>query len=128
MIWSDDYAVGIQEVDDQHKKLFDLVNRLEPLISKGIYHGPEIESMISFLKVYTVTHFKFEEMCMKVRNCALGKKNLESHCKLLDFVNRFDESYQKHGGSKKNVEVLYNVLSKWLVQHICKIDQGLKEE
>lgn len=127
MNWSDDYAVDVKEIDDQHKNLFDMVNKLKGMVARKVYHGPEIESLINFLKVYTVTHFKFEETCMKIRNCPMAEKNITSHKKLLEFVGKFEDNYKKHGGSQKNTEILADVLSKWLVQHICKIDQSLKE-
>lgn len=126
MEWSDDYNVDIKEIDDQHKNLFEMVGRIEPLIKRGIYQGPEIETVINFLKLFTVTHFQFEEMCMKVRKCPLAKKNIDAHKQLLDFVNRFEEDYRVTGGSMKNLELLHSVLGKWLVQHICKIDQSMK--
>ena len=33
--WSEDYVVGVAEIDEQHKHLFDIVNRLHKAVSEG---------------------------------------------------------------------------------------------
>lgn len=38
LAWDDAYATGFSEIDDQHKKLFQVINRLGECIGKG-YHS-----------------------------------------------------------------------------------------
>jgi hemerythrin len=127
MEWKKEYAVGIDEIDEQHQGLFDMVRKLAQLIERKQGHGPEVDSLIQFLKVFTVTHFKFEEMCMAVRKCPLAQKNLKAHTFLIDYVGEFEKDYKSNGSTLDKLNHLHEVLSKWLVNHICKIDLQLRK-
>ncbi|MGD0893067.1 MAG: bacteriohemerythrin [Terracidiphilus sp.] len=60
MVWNDRLSVGVGALDDDHKKLVDMINELYDSILAG--RGAEICSgMIDRLAVYTDDHFAREE-------------------------------------------------------------------
>ena len=58
--WSDSFNVDIQEVDEQHKVLVDLLNQLHRAIVER--HGKTTsQEILNQLADYTRTHFLLEE-------------------------------------------------------------------
>ncbi|MHB9035807.1 MAG: hemerythrin domain-containing protein, partial [Armatimonadota bacterium] len=55
--WTPDLAVGVREIDDQHRELFKRVNDLLEAMSKGKGRD-EIAKVVAFLGNYVVTHFE----------------------------------------------------------------------
>jgi hemerythrin len=63
MTWGPKLSVGVPQIDDQHKKLIELVNRLNEAMIAG--HGRDlIGSTLSELVKYTQYHFACEERLM----------------------------------------------------------------
>ena len=55
LTWSPMFSVGVKEIDDQHKKLIDLANRLNDQMAAG--KGKEIlDKIFQELVAYTVSH------------------------------------------------------------------------
>ncbi|HDN26936.1 MAG TPA: hypothetical protein ENG03_07550 [Thioploca sp.] len=57
--WSDKYSVGVFRMDDHHKQIFDIVNKLHATMKEGKAKeviGPLMKELID----YTVFHFHEE--------------------------------------------------------------------
>ena len=62
--WKDSLNVGIVEIDEQHKKLVGLINKLFEAMANG--KSSEImKSVLGELSNYVNTHFATEEKLMK---------------------------------------------------------------
>ena len=62
--WTTDYAVGIPQIDGEHKRLFTLVEKLHQAMVRG--RAREIlQSLFSELVDYTCYQFEHEEALMK---------------------------------------------------------------
>ena len=71
--WTEKYATGVDEIDDQHKEIFNQLNRLHDAITSGL--GKEvIEDILAFSQDYAAKHFAFEEACMEKYQCPVAKK------------------------------------------------------
>ena len=117
--WSNSLAVGVREIDNQHKQLFNLVNDLFDAMGKG--EGNAILSMtLSDLTKYTVMHFETEENYMKAYNYTLFVSHKREHDKLtqqvVDLQNEFNS-----GSTRITVKVM-NFLKDWLKNHIIQND------
>jgi hemerythrin len=80
--WSEDYATGIQTVDDQHKMLILHINQLEELIKHPHPTPQAIEdghALVKFLEQYADMHFGHEEDCMARHRCPAHALNQEQH-------------------------------------------------
>jgi len=120
--WEDSYSVGVEEIDQQHKQLFDIVNDLirANKLNKG---KKEIGRVLNFLADYTVKHFEDEEKLQQNS----GYPDYEAHKRLheqfvddaLNFKNRFE-----NGQIDTATMMDFNkTITRWLVQHVKGIDQ-----
>ena len=54
--WTDEFSIGLQEIDEQHKELVELLNQLHVAIKE--HHGSTTSRQIlDKLADYTCTHF-----------------------------------------------------------------------
>ena len=118
--WDDSYSVQVSAIDDQHKKLIELVNQLYDAMRKGqdlIIIGEVIDELIH----YTKTHFAYEEAYFE----KFGFEKKEEHkAEHKDFVREVEEFKNKfkEGKITLSIEVL-QFLSGWLFTHIKGSDK-----
>jgi len=123
--WKDEYRTGDEEIDKQHRILFNYLDDLELHMEKGI-DAVYVGRLLADLGLFTRSHFCYEEICMRQNQCAVAAKNKEQHGKLLSLYKQYNERFQKEGVSEDLVLKLHNFLESWLVNHILKIDTHLK--
>jgi hemerythrin len=63
MEWHENYSIGVEHIDTQHKKLFNILGRLQDSLVAG-EQSKEIANSLCFLVSYTKTHFHDEEELM----------------------------------------------------------------
>ncbi len=122
--WDDSYSVGIAQVDEQHKVLVDLVNRLDQAVSTG-HDEAALRKILGELLDYTRYHFSTEEnlMLSSGQNPLHYRKHKSEHD---DFIQRVKEfSGQLRGSSTGLSEPLLDFLIKWLVDHILGSDKEM---
>jgi len=118
--WNDGLSVGIEELDNDHKKLLDIINKLSEAIDKNVEVSILEEIFIS-LEKYALVHFNREEAY--IQKCA--KVNLREHKKQHDsFTAKIPELKQKLLNSKEyiNAQEITVFLTDWLVNHIIEED------
>jgi len=122
LAWSSSLEVGHGEIDHQHRRLVDLVNRLNEAMSLG--HGREVTgTILQELVEYTVNHFAFEESLMRDHAYPGREHHLQEHRKLVESVSEFKRQFESGQGSI-SVELMA-FLRDWLVNHILKVDKAL---
>ena len=88
--WKESYRLGIEEIDEQHKKLFEIANRAYELLKNDFVTDKydRIVDIIEELKDYAVYHFSFEEKYM----ASIKYRKLFSH-KVIhdDFIAKINE-------------------------------------
>lgn len=122
--WRDEFSVGNNEIDTQHKKLFQIAGKAYTLLKDDLVTDKydQIISILQELKDYTVYHFSFEEEYMK----SIGYKRLLSH-KVLhdDFIERINNvnlNAIDENQSKYILETLDFIVS-WIGEHILGNDK-----
>lgn len=119
-------ATGHETVDHQHRNLIDMINQLEEAVEQG--RGREgVDRLLNFLGDYAAKHFSMEEKLMTATHCPAAEKNREAHKAMFETYKKWRENYDRNGFDPKLVIELKNILSEWLVQHICKIDCTLRQ-
>jgi hemerythrin len=118
--WSDSYSVGIKAMDDQHKKLIDLLNQLHEAMKMGKGNA-EISTILKGLADYTRFHFTAEEQLMRDNNFP-GLIIQQNRHK--DFVTKLQE-FQTEAQSKSVSTSLKvrDFLRDWLIDHISGEDK-----
>ncbi|HBT04180.1 MAG TPA: hemerythrin, partial [Thermodesulfobacterium commune] len=76
--WNDNFLTGIKEIDQQHKKMFNMVNALYEAVRLKVDKKLLINS-INTLKNYFETHFKFEEEILERYGYPEIEKHKEEH-------------------------------------------------
>ena len=119
--WSESYSVHIKEIDDQHKKLIEIINRLHDSMKAG--KGKEaISGILSELIDYTGYHFRTEEDLFQQYGYPDFVKHKEEHDELtqkaIDLKTSFDEERLMN-----TIEIII-FLKDWLNTHILGADMN----
>jgi hemerythrin len=122
--WRDSLSLNVPAVDQDHKRLFDLLNRVRFLDLAG--DDPQaIGDALAELLLYTQTHFRREERLM-----AQGEyPGLAAHAKLhRAFTERVTEIAARFRANPSSCRIrdIYQVLADWLVDHVLGEDMRLK--
>lgn len=118
--WNESYSVKVQKCDDDHKKLFALLNTLHDAMKAG--HGADvIQQTVKELADYTKFHFAREEEMLKKTNYAALAPHRAQHQEFVRKVEHF-QSDLKEGKAGESVAVA-EFLQDWLVHHIKQTDR-----
>lgn len=118
MEWNDKLDIGVDEMNDQHKILLDLMNRLYDG-AKAQQNFDELVSTLEKLKNFTIKHFKEEEEYME----KTGFPGLNSH-KIIhqQLLEKFVAEEQNILAQKSFPDSFFSFLKMWLLAHIQGID------
>ena len=118
--WSDDYSIGLQEIDNQHKKLLDIINKLyTAFINRD--EDMVMENILVQMTDYTKYHFGTEEKYFKQFGYKNTSDHLEQHKIYIAKLSAFQNDF------KNNQKITYSVMNflrNWLVNHIQGIDRN----
>ncbi|MFZ1087100.1 MAG: bacteriohemerythrin [Terracidiphilus sp.] len=120
MTFGQNFSVGVQAVDSQHKVLFDIINELHAAMMKGQAQsltGPLLKKLAD----YTRNHFSAEEAMMASAKYPALEAHKNKHRDLVKQVEDYVERYEK-GEITINLHLL-NFLRDWLTNHIQKVDK-----
>ena len=119
--WRDEYSVHIREIDNQHKRLFTLLNKL--FDAKGSNQEREtLAGILSDLVKYAETHFATEERLMKSYGYPDLASHIEEHEEFIRKVRDFQQLFED-GKVLLDLSVL-NFLLNWLKNHIQGSDKA----
>jgi len=116
--WSNSFSMGIKVIDDQHKKLLDIVNDLYNHSSDNPdEEGEYFKSVIGQAVEYIKTHFSEEEKFMK----AIKFPDYDNHKKEHNsFVLNVIKSIKDFEDGKRLVLVNFaSFLKEWILAHIA---------
>lgn len=118
--WASMLSVGVKEIDDQHKKLIDLINQLNDAMLAGKSRD-SMGKILGELAAYTQYHFSTEERLMGQYKYEESVDHKEQHKKLIQSVSDFKKQFDS-GQTMISVELM-NFLRDWLSGHILKTDK-----
>lgn len=120
VVWKDEYSVGIESLDYDHKKLLTLINQLQTAVH---YQTGELfeKELLDEVVAYTKYHFDREEKMMEETGYPDMDAHKKGHREMIAKVDTFLNSYEKEGHEALEEVSLY--LKDWLVQHINGTDQ-----
>ncbi|OHD55534.1 MAG: hemerythrin [Spirochaetes bacterium GWF1_51_8] len=118
--WNDSLSVSIAAIDDQHKKLIDIMNELHDAMKTG--KGKDaLTSVLEKMAGYTVEHFSFEENMLNENGYPGFNGHKFQHDEFVRKVNEFKKDFAS-GKALVSIDVL-NFLRDWLIAHIADSDQ-----
>ena len=91
--WKDDYRVGVDTYDKQHKDLFTVSNKLISAIVNN-ESSEIIAEILQQLYKDTEAHFNDEQSYLEKRNCVFIERHKKEHSFLLKQLNLKAESFE----------------------------------
>ena len=126
--FSDEYKTGIELIDNEHKKLFEIMGRVDALIhNEDLYDRfDEILNLIDELKDYTVFHFSDEEKLMEEKGYPALEAQKKAH---RGFVDKLEEINLDEVDEDQEAYLsdLLEYLLHWLTGHILGMDKKIGE-
>ncbi|MCY1304979.1 Bacteriohemerythrin [compost metagenome] len=122
LVWQEDLNTGIQVIDNQHKRIVEMINHLHH--AKATHDRQELGEVIEELVDYTLSHFAFEETLME----DAGYQFSRAHKKVHElFVKRVAQYRQRFAAGEDVAEELEGMLGRWLFNHIRNDDSNYVE-
>jgi hemerythrin len=126
--WKDDYNLGIEHIDEQHEKLFEIADRALKLLKNEfiVDKYDKIIEILTELKEYTIFHFKSEEEYM----ISLGYKNFFSHkVEHENFIKEINNiTLDKIDiNQDQSVKEILEFIVDWIDKHILNKDKLIVE-
>lgn len=122
LAWNDMFSVGVLEIDQQHKQLIAITNRLNEAMMAD-RDRQALSGILDDLLVYTRTHFAYEERLMERYRYADREQHLLEHGKLVQIVVDFQRQFAQ--GEADVTGELMALLRDWLSRHILNSDRAL---
>jgi hemerythrin len=122
MTWNSKLDVGVAGIDQQHRKLVDILNRLNDAMHTG--HGTDVlGAVLDDLVKYTANHFAFEEDLMRKHGYPAYPAHKKEHDDLVKTAVDLQTKF-KSGETRLSIDVL-RFLRNWLTTHIQGTDKAL---
>lgn len=118
--WKDEYSVGLDSIDQQHKKLLTLINQLQTAVDYSTGEEFEREALDELVN-YTKTHFTFEEGLMKDNDYPDFEPHKAKHDEMIREVESVLSVYEQDHDTAMSNAVEY--LKDWLINHINGTDK-----
>lgn len=115
VVWNSKYCIGIDEIDEQHERLFDIVNRMMTVYESA---PDDITVVLTDLTEYLNEHFRTEQRIMLEYDYPDYLAHSLEHQKFTEKVIEFLDDLE---AGKKKVELARDVLAflrKWLMNHV----------
>lgn len=128
MIWKETYRLGVDLIDQQHEELFrrvtDFIETLRSPV-EWTEKTDKVNSTLSFMKDYVVTHFQNEEAYQKKIGYPDLKKHIKIHNEMVQYVADVAKQYEQTGYSQLLMQQFAGKLLAWLINHVTYEDQKI---
>lgn len=122
----DEYLTGIQQIDDEHRFLFEIAEEIYLLCKNEFVPDKydHIMNLIKRLKDYAIIHFKHEEEYMEsisYKRLFTQKIQHDNFKRKLDTMDLdvIDDNQEQA------IEDLLNFITDWLIEHIVETDMKI---
>lgn len=126
--WDPSFETGIKEVDEQHRKLVELVNHFGKLSVQTNFSNEQAVTALQELTEYTFYHFNQEEELMKQTGVDMAhfEQHHLQHQRFISDLQEFSQALttNREGFAKQFLEFLVQ----WLVYHILGRDQNMARQ
>ena len=122
--WTESMSVGLPLLDEDHKALIRLINRLHAGLAAGVKFG-ELEDIFDRLVAYIEFHFTREEKVMEAGGYPFAAAHREEHEGFTQAIYEMRDRYAREGDQTMTAE-LPDYLKNWLNHHILVQDMAYK--
>ena len=119
MPWSDDFSVGLPDIDAQHRYFLEMIEKVDDIIKSGVdrrYLQPTLQELARYARY----HFATENMLMGLYDFPERDRHMAEHDAILRVLER-------HEGGAEPPAKLRMFLYKWFVAHTTLEDKRLAD-
>lgn len=126
LAWSTRYELGIESIDNEHKKLFRIINRLFDLEKEEMKSRWVCKEAVKYFKDYSYQHFLDEEAYME----SVGYVGYEMHRRIHKSFREttlaaLERELERTEYSKEAIEHFLGVCAGWMIGHTMMEDQAI---
>lgn len=125
--WNSYFEVGVEETDNQHKKLVKIINKICACALSTKNYEETIDDLFVKLIDYSKYHFEWEEQHYQDNNLPtkLFETHKGHHAKLIAQVLTLKHKYDTDTNKDTNLEEILTTLVLWLTHHILEDDMRM---
>lgn len=121
--WSDDFLIGIEEIDYEHRCLVEDINTLHRELLKHVDED-RIENTLGRIHARMQAHFALEEHVMVAHNYPHYPEHKAEHERLLDEYTELMTKFERKP-NPGDQEAMERMLRQWIVSHILTSDKKM---
>lgn len=111
--WTPSLSIGIDVIDNQHRRIVDYINELDTATKER--NRDKVAEVLMGLTDYTITHFAFEESLLDKSGYPLSESHKRVHAAFISHMKKYVE---RHDGGEDVSRQLMSELQIWLTNHI----------
>ena len=120
--WKDSFCIGVDEIDQQHRKFSDYLNACYQAVNSDT-KSAKLPVLISKLNEYALNHFSFEEDLMKAYGYPELDHHIRQHAFFVNQISRLQDA--KNSNADKAMEEAFAFMRDWFLNHILEEDKKL---
>jgi NNP family nitrate/nitrite transporter-like MFS transporter len=118
--WDDEFSVGIEAIDRQHKRMLSLINEIDEVIQSGGSYE-QFAPILNNLIDYTNGHFAHEEKLLEENHCPDLDRHKKSHVRLREELSQWREKVAEASPEEMSEHMFF--LRIWFPGHILNVDK-----
>jgi hemerythrin len=118
--WDDSFSVGVREIDEQHKKLVQMINDFYGQL-QAKKPQEALQELLNAMAQYTVTHFSTEERFFRLYKYPDTEAHKLEHSGFVEKVKEV-QARLKEGKMVLSFEIT-TFIKQWLCNHILQSDK-----
>jgi hemerythrin len=121
--WKDTYNIGVKEIDNQHRGLFDLISKL---FNSRLYEpdGKYFVLTLNKFVEYAHVHFSTEERYMREAHYPKLAEHQDEHEHFITQISQLAQDVENKEPDIENKTL--DFLKEWYVSHILGADRDLE--
>jgi len=120
--WTPALSVGVEIIDEEHKKLIAICNKLAHSV-KGERNNKAITEGFKELRAYTVYHFGNEEKHQQAISYPAANAHAQEHARLRKRVKDYQQLLYREGYISEDSVIEF--LKDWLINHVLHEDMKI---
>ena len=127
LTWTDEFAVGIVELDEQHRTLIGMINALDAS-THGDSGAETMRRLLAQLSNYVRDHFSVEERLMGGGGCSpdLIARHFGEHAYFRSVLKDLTTDFEQ--GRRSVTVPLIEYLVHWFLHHIVVVDRAMADQ
>ncbi|GKX65291.1 bacteriohemerythrin [Inconstantimicrobium mannanitabidum] len=128
LVWKDEYSVGVELIDIQHKRLFEIGNDAYTLLKDEfcVDKYDRIILILEDLRQYAKFHFQSEENYMMSINSEQLESQKIEHAGFVEQLDNVDfRSIDEN--PKENIDKILSFIFNWILEHVLLKDKLINQ-